>query len=64
MLVPRRLHQEDFAQALGIAASNKYEKNNEGYLKKLFEVLRPYSADPMTDSLKLQETLSKRQHLR
>lgn len=53
MLVPRRLHQEDFAQALGIAASNKYEKNNEGYLKKLFDVIRSHSADPMTDSLKL-----------
>lgn len=53
MPVPYRMHQEDFAQALGIAASNKYEKNNEGYLKMLFEVLRKYSADPMTDSLKL-----------
>ena len=53
MPVPYRMHQEDFAQALGIAAANKYEKSNEGYLKKLFEVLRRYSADPMTDSLKL-----------
>ena len=53
MPVPRRLHQEDFAQALGIAAFNKYEKNNEGYLKQLFDVLRVHSADPMTDSLKL-----------
>ena len=51
--VPRRLHQEDFAQALGIAASNKYEKNNEGYLKCLFDVLRAHSTDPMTDTLKL-----------
>ena len=51
--VPRRLHQEDFAQALGIAAFNKYEKNNEGYLKQLFDVLRVHSADPMTDFLKL-----------
>ena len=53
MAVPHRLHQEDFAQALGIAAVNKYEKNNEGYLKKLFNILRSHSADPMTDSLKL-----------
>lgn len=53
MPVPRRLHQEDFAQALGIAASDKYEKNNERYLKKLFDVLRVHSADPMVDSLKL-----------
>ena len=51
--VPRRLHQEDFAQALGIAASDKYEKNNNEYLKKLFDLLRSHSADPMTDTLKL-----------
>ncbi len=51
--VPYRLHQEDFAQALGIAASAKYEKNNEGYLKKLFDLLRNYSSDPMTDQIKL-----------
>ena len=53
MMVPYRLHQEDFAQALGIMASNKYERHNEGYLKKLFDVLRTYSADPVTDALKL-----------
>lgn len=53
MLVPRRLHQEDFSQALGIAASNKYEKNNKGYMKMLFDVIRSYSADPMEDSLRL-----------
>ena len=51
--VPRRLHQEDFAQALGISAFNKYEKNNEGYMKMLFDVIRSYSSNPMTDSLKL-----------
>lgn len=53
MPVPRRLHQEDFSQALGIAASKKYEKNNEGYMKRLFDVIRSYSADPMTDALRL-----------
>ena len=51
--VPHRLHQEDFAQALGIASADKYEKNNEEYMKKLFDVIRAHSADPMTDSLKL-----------
>lgn len=51
--VPCRLHQEDFAQALGIASVHKYEKNNEGYMKMLFEAIRSHSADPMTDSLKL-----------
>lgn len=51
--IPRRLHQEDFAQALGIAASDKYEKNNSGYMKKLFDLLRTHSAEPIVDSLKL-----------
>ena len=51
--VPHRLHQEDFAQALGIASADKYEKNNEEYMKKLFDVIRAHSADPMTDSLKI-----------
>lgn len=51
--IPYRLHQEDFAQALGIAATSKYEKNNEEYLKKLFNVLRNYSSDPIKDQLKL-----------
>lgn len=53
MPVPFRLHQEDFAQALGISASDKYEKDNAGYLAKLFNLIRTYSSEPMTDSLKL-----------
>ena len=53
LYVPYRLHQEDFAQALGISAIHKYEKNNERYLKQLFDVLRIYSAEPMADQLKL-----------
>lgn len=53
MQIPYRLHQEDFAQALGIASAEKYEKNDEHYLKKLFDIIRNYSSDPMTDSLKL-----------
>ena len=51
--VPYRLHQEDFSQALGIPASHKYETNHAGYLKKMFEILRTYSSDPMNDQLKL-----------
>ena len=53
LIVPCRLHQEDFAQALKIPAINKYEKNNEGYMKMLFDVIRLYSAEPMIDLLKL-----------
>ena len=51
--LPYRLHQEDFAQALGIAASDKYEKNHEAYLKSLFDIIRNQSSDPISDQMKL-----------
>ena len=51
--IPFRLHQEDFSQALGIPSSNKYEHNHAGYLVKMFDILKQYSANPMEDQLKL-----------
>ncbi len=51
--LPLRLHQEDFAQALGIASADKYEKKQEGYLKKMFDLLRRYSSSPIEDQLRL-----------
>ncbi len=51
--VPFRLHQEDFAQAMGIPASEKYEKKSDGYLKKMFQYIRLYAHDPIKDQLKL-----------
>lgn len=53
MPMPHRLHQEDFSQALGISADEKYEKDNSGYMRKMFEILRNYSADPIADQMKL-----------
>ena len=50
---PNRLHQEDFAQALGISSSQKYEKAEDHYMAQMFKVLREYSADPIQDQLKL-----------
>ena len=50
---PYRLHQEDFSQALGIPASEKYEKDGGSYLSKMFGILRDYSASPIEDQLKL-----------
>ena len=50
---PVRLHQEDFAQALGIPAAGKYERNGEHYLKQAFDLLRNVSSDPIRDQLKL-----------
>ncbi len=54
---PYRLHQEDFAQAMGIPAARKYERGPAGYMKGMFEVLRKYSADPVSDRLKLWDII-------
>ncbi|MBQ3662682.1 MAG: type II toxin-antitoxin system HipA family toxin [Clostridia bacterium] len=54
--VPLRLHQEDFAQALGIPASDKYE-SGEPYLGKMFALLRTHSAHPVEDQLKLWDRI-------
>lgn len=50
---PYRLHQEDFAQALGIPASYKYESEDRQYLKKMFRLINDYSSNPIEDGLKL-----------
>ena len=55
---PLRLHQEDFAQAMGIPAAEKYEKTPRGYLRGMFDVLRRSSADPVADQLKLWDLLA------
>ena len=52
--VPFRLQQEDFAQALGVPASQKYEKIGGSYLKRVFTLLRQYSDNPVEDQLKLE----------
>lgn len=48
-----RLHQEDFCQALSIAAADKYEHENQSYLKRMFEVVRRVSSRPLEDQMKL-----------
>ena len=54
---PLRLHQEDFAQAMGIPAAGKYEREGQHYLRGMFELLRKVSADPIADQLKLWDIL-------
>lgn len=51
--IPYRLHQEDFSQAMGVPASQKYEHNYDGYLKKMFDILNNNSSNPIDDQLKL-----------
>ena len=51
--VPDRLHQEDFAQAMGISSARKYEKTPGQYMTGMFEILRKYSSDPIRDRIRL-----------
>lgn len=51
--VPFRLHQEDFAQAMGIPSEYKYETEKTGYLKRMMELIRAYSSNPIEDQKKL-----------
>ena len=52
-----RLHQEDFAQALGIPASQKYERAGENHLARMFDLLRRHSADPIRDMTRLWDQI-------
>ncbi len=54
---PYRLHQEDFAQALGIPSEYKYESEKDEYAKDIFELLRKHSADPIADQMKLLDRI-------
>ncbi len=47
---PLRLHQEDFSQALGI-------KRNAGYMRRMFEILRQYSSNPIADQQRLWDMI-------
>ena len=51
--IPERLHQEDFSQAMGIPANEKYEKTGRHYLRRMFELIRENAADPVAEQLKL-----------
>lgn len=54
---PLRLHQEDFGQALGIPASEKYEKGGEHHMRRMFDILRRYSASPIEDQMRLWDII-------
>ena len=49
MMSPRRLHQEDFAQAMGIPAADKYEKKDGSHLSDMIRLLTTTSVDPIGD---------------
>ena len=55
--VHRRLHQEDFCQAMGIAPETKYEKEGGPTLARCFELLRRAATRPAVDVLKLVDAV-------
>ncbi len=57
MPCPLRLHQEDFAQALGIPGQRKYESAGDGYLEKIFNLIRKNSNNPLRDQILLLDIL-------
>ena len=57
LTAPLRLHQEVFAQALGIPASRKYERAGEDHMARMFDLLRRHSADPIRDMTRLWDQI-------
>lgn len=45
----RRLHQEDFCQALGYPSSRKYQQEGGPSLRECFEMIREWSTTPVLD---------------
>ena len=54
---PYRLHQEDFASALGIPSAMKYENPKEHYLKDAFRLLADNVTDPIKEQLRLWDLI-------
>ena len=54
---PLRLHQEDFGQALGIAAADKYERVGDMHMRRMFDLLKKHSASPIEDQMKLWDII-------
>jgi len=53
--VTRRIHQEDFCQAMGLSHELKYEADGGPGLKACFDLTRAYSANPIKDLQQLME---------
>lgn len=47
MPIPKRIHQEDFAQALGIGAVDKYEIENDNYIERIFKLISQNFKNPI-----------------
>ena len=48
-IVTKRLHQEDFCQALGYPSSRKYQQEGGPSLRECFQLIRDWSTTPVLD---------------
>jgi len=53
----RRLHQEDFCQALGCVPENKYQQEGGPGLRECFDLIRRISSAPAVDLLQLLDVV-------
>ncbi len=53
--VLRRLHQEDFCQAMGLSHELKYQADGGPGLKSCFDLVRTYSVNPIKDVQQLMQ---------
>jgi len=53
----KRLHQEDFCQAIGFDIYEKYEKDKGNYLKRIFKLIEDNSSKPINDKLALWDRM-------
>ena len=53
--IPKRLHQEDFCQAMGLSHELKYQAEGGPGLKACFGLVRSYSANPIKDFQQLMQ---------
>jgi serine/threonine-protein kinase HipA len=56
-LAIKRLHQEDFCQALGVPSTKKYQNEEGPSLKQCFDLIRENSTIPVLDLEKLLEAV-------
>lgn len=54
---PRRLHQEDFCQAMGFPPNRKYQQEGGPSLRDCFTLIREWSSAPVLDILRLLDAV-------
>ena len=56
--VVRRVHQEDFCQALGIVSDRKYQTGGGASLKNCYSIIEKFSSEYFTDAMRFIEWIT------